>query len=577
LIYLISRLLLMLLFATTLFSVSNLMSAQVPPAALAAAREYIPGRIAFKLRPGAAPAEFAGLAQPSSLHALFLPVPAHKQDTVGLARWFALDVAPGAEDSVVAFLRSSPAIELAERVNTGIAIASAPPQPPNDPGYPGQWCLNQGNDIDMDVPEAWTLRGTYESDPTLLIGDVDTGYDSHFAGPEFANAIWTNPLETQNGLDDDGNGLVDDLHGWDFVNNDNDPYSDHTHGTETASVIAARTDNATSMAGIASGVRIVPAKAFNSGGGYPCCGPWAGATSAAVSLQYCVDNGSALINNSWTNGASPSQVQQDAVQYALDNGVVVVFAAGNANTTNAWPPMTDGVIAVAAIDSSGVRSNWGFGQASNYGPWVELSAGGSGVTVMSTNGVQTTADGTSFACPNVVGVGALVLSQDRDLSSDDLLAVLQEGSVSIDALNPGFAGQLGSGHVNAFYSLRLLKPVADLGGAFGGAQKPVLNGWGSFGLGKQFSLSVSRARVSSAGAFAIGFSTANLPLFGGVLVPSPDVVLPFVTSAKGASKQQFVFASALPPGAQVHAQAAVLDATAPQGVALTNALKLSVP
>jgi subtilisin family serine protease len=264
------------------------------------------------------------------------------------------------------------------------------------------------------------------------------------------------------------------------------------------------------------------------------------------------------------------------VQYALDNGVHVVFAAGNGNTTTAWPPMTEGVIAVAAIDSNGIRSTWGF-QASNYGPWIELSAGGTGVPVMTTNGFSTTSDGTSFACPNVVGVGCLVLSEAPNLSTDDLIAVLQEGSVSIDALNPAFAGQLGTGHVNAFLSLRLLKPVDDLGGAFGGPKLPVLNAWGGFGPGKQMSLSVSRARASSAGALVIGFTAANLPLFGGVLVPSADFVVTFVTSGKGAAKKVIPFTAPLPSGTQLRAQAGVLDGSAPQGVALTNALLLSVP
>ncbi|MBM3976425.1 MAG: hypothetical protein FJ299_05475 [Planctomycetes bacterium] len=537
-------------------------------------REWIPGRIAYKLRAGADGAQVSGLGDPASHRALFLPP--KLDDQVGLARWFTCEVAAGTEDAAVAHLRAAPEIEYAERVNTGLALAGTPPQPPSDPLYSTQWPLGQGNDVDMDVLEAWTLRGTYEADG-LLVGVIDTGYDTQFSGPEFANVIWTNPNELANGLDDDGNGLIDDLNGWDFVNNDSVSYSDHPHGTQTSSVIAARSDNANLIAGVASGVKILAPKTFNAGGGYPCCGPWAGALSAAVAIEYCVDAGCVILNNSWTNATSPFQAQQDAVQYALDNGVHVVFAAGNANTTTAWPPMTEGVIAVAAIDSNGNRSSWGFGQASNYGAWVDLSAGGTDVPVVTTGGNSTLSSGTSFASPNVVGVAALALSEAPKLSTDDLLDLLKESAVSVDALNPGFAGQLGSGHVNALFALRSLKPVQDLGGAFGGPKLPVLNAWGSFGVGKQFSLSLSRARASSFGAFVVGFSAANLPLFGGVLVPSAEFVLPLVTNAKGAAKQVVVFTSQLPSGTQLRAQVGVVDAAAPQGVALTNALLLSVP
>lgn len=545
-----------------------------PTAPTAPAREWIEGRIAYKLREGASGAAIRELGDPASHQPIFLP--ARRSDAVGLARWFSCAVAPGSEDAAVAHLRAAPEIEWAERVNGGLAIAGNPPQPPSDPNYAQQWCLSQANDVDMDVPEAWTLRGTYSADPSVLVGVVDTGYDTQFANPDFAGVIWTNPGELANGVDDDGNGLVDDLHAWDFVNNDAVPHSDHPHGTQTSSVIAARTDNAFGIAGVASGVQVVPVKAFDAGGFYPCCGPWAGAISGAVSLQYCVDAGCAIINNSWTNATSPFQAQQDAVQYALDNGVHVVFAAGNASTNVAWPPMTEGVIAVAGIDANGVRSNWGF-QSSNYGTWVELSAGGTAVSVDTNGGATTQSNGTSFACPNVVGVAVLALSEAPKLSTDDLIDVLKEGAVSVDAQNPGFIGQLGAGHANALFSLRLLKPVADLGAAFGGAKLPVLNGWGSFGVGKSFSVSVSRAHTDSAGALVVGFGAANLPLFGGVLVPSADFLLPFGTGPKGAAKKVFTFTSALPTGTALRAQAGVLDPTAPQGVALTNALLLSVP
>ena len=169
-------------------------------------------------------------------------------------------------------------------------------------------------------------------------------------------------------------------------------------------------------------------------------------------------------------------------------------------------------------------------------------------------------------------MAALVLSEAPHLSSEDLRQVLMQSAVSIDALNPAYAGLLGAGHVNALAALKLLLPVTDLGGGLAGATRPVLNAWGGTHAGELLTASLSGLAPSAPAGLAVGASIAALPFFGGILVPAPNVLLLGIADAEGRLSWSATLPATLGPGATLYMQGGGLDAGAPQGVTISNAL-----
>jgi len=531
--------------------------------ALSPASPWIEGQVLVKLAPGAElPLDAAGPTAPVRSVRRALPAP-RGLDRVGLARIRVLEVEPGREDALVAALAGAPGIEWAERNAAGAGLTQLVPA---DTHYALQWSLDQTSDVDMDVPEAWALRGGFGADPTLVVAVVDSGFPLDTTEVDFAGTAWVNAGEVANGLDDDGNGFVDDLGGYDFVEDEADPDGGHPHGYNVASIIAAHTDNGVGIAGLAPGVKLMHVRSFDDDGEFPASGPYAGTLSAAAGLEYAVDNGADLVNNSWTVGTGFSQVVDDAIQYALDNGVHLVFGAANDDAPSAYPGEREGIVAVAGIDSDGVKSSF-----SNYGAWIDVCAGGTFVPALDPDLGAVYFAGTSASSPLVAGVAAMLLSEDRDLSTGDLRAVLREGAVDVDALNPLHAGLLGSGHANALASLELLEPVEDLGSALAGDFAPLLNAWGGTLAGETLTFSVSGAAPTSLGVLVFGFSRVDLPFLSGTLVPAADVVRLFATDAGGAHARTVALPADLGTGATFWVQALVFDAGAPEGWALTNA------
>jgi len=532
----------------------------VPPAA---GQSPLPGELLVKLRPGASAVALP--LMPGEIAAAALPAP-RGVDRVGLSRWLRVRVAPGAEGAAVARLAVSPAVELAELNRAGPAL-DAPL--PDDPFLSFQWHVQQANDIDMDLPEAWALRGTFEADP-LLVAVIDSGFDVNSPPTDLAGMLWDNPGEVLNGLDDDGNGFVDDLHGYDFVVGEANPDGGHPHGIWIASILAARVDNGIDIAGVAPGVRMMHVRAFDDSGDYPSGGPYPGKLSAAAAVEYVIDEGARLVNNSWNDQTGPTQVILDAVQYAADNGALMVMSAGNDGVDFGWPSQIPAAFAVAGLSSNGKM--W---PISTHGTWVDVSAGADTIPLIDPILGVATGNGTSASSPMVTGVCALLLSEDATLPAPDLRRLIQLGAVSVDALNPAFAGQLGAGFVNANDSLLLLEPVTDLGGALPGATAPHLHAYGGTQLGDTFAISVNFGPAGALTGLVVGTAATPVPAFGGIVVPSFNILVFALLDADGRFHAEFPLPASLPAGVTVAwMQALVKDVGAPKGVAISNAVSV---
>jgi subtilase family protein/fervidolysin-like protein/List-Bact-rpt repeat protein len=284
---------------------------------------------------------------------------------------------------------------------------------PNDPSFPSLWGLhNTGQtggvpDADIDAPEAWSIT---TGSPDVVIGVIDTGVDYNHS--DLAANIWSNSGDCSlNGVDDDGDGYIDDCHGIDTANADSDPMDDHGHGTHVSGTIGATGNNGVGVVGVNWIVRIAACK-FLASNGY-------GWTSDAVDcLDYFAilkDRGVnvAATNNSW-GGDEYSQALYDAIQRQMQRGILFVAAAGNSASNNDnggfYPSGFDlpNVISVAATDSSDALAGF-----SSYGRHT-VHLGAPGVEVLSTvpGGGYGTMSGTSMAAPHVTGVAALLAAQD---------------------------------------------------------------------------------------------------------------------------------------------------------------------
>ncbi|MCR4415385.1 MAG: S8 family serine peptidase, partial [Thermoguttaceae bacterium] len=238
-----------------------------------------------------------------------------------------------------------------------------------------------------------------------------------------------------NGRDDDGNGKIDDLIGWDFVNNDNDPFDDNSHGTHVAGTIGAMGNNALGVAGVNWKVQLVGLKFLAANG--------SGYTSAAVAaLNYAVGEGISITNNSW-GGGGYSAALAAAISGARAAGHIFVAAAGNSATNNDATPhypssyTFDNVVAVASMDRYGNLSSF-----SNYGASsVDLAAPGSSILSTVPGGGYAVYSGTSMATPHVAGAVALVWSAHPELAYHEVIARILDNVQWVSS----FAGKMVTG------------------------------------------------------------------------------------------------------------------------------------
>ncbi|NOX89480.1 MAG: S8 family serine peptidase [Calditrichaeota bacterium] len=350
------------------------------------------------------------------------------------------------------------------------------PYIPNDPYFERQWYLKK-----IGAPDAWGLwqnQNKIPGDSTVLVGVVDTGVD--YTHPDLAGALFINPGEDvdgdgqitevdENGIDDDGNGYVDDFMGWDFAGSkkpspspDNDvmppnagKYAELSHGTHVSGIIAAVADNGIGIAGISFRSKIIVTKhAFDDDLTNP------GLVKGYSGILYCAKMGAKIINCSWSGGYDfYGKLVVDNV--TKNYGAIVVAAAGNDSRNNdnnhIYPSDFDNTISVAALRIDDRKAYY-----SNFGNVIDISApGGEGgsytnailSTIHVSAGSYTSWQGTSMASPVVAGAFALLKAWFPDDDRDALVNRLLSSADPIDDMNPGFEGLLGSGRVSVYNAI----------------------------------------------------------------------------------------------------------------------------
>lgn len=304
----------------------------------------------------------------------------------------------------------------------------------------------QHTDTNTRVRQTWdhlTPLASNTFKPIVAVIDTGVAWDHNVFVD--AQAIWTNPGEIAgNGVDDDGNGFVDDVRGWNFRNGNNSPYDDGKHGTHVAGIVLGAGQNIFASPMSEAKVRIMPLKFLGSDG--------SGTTADAVAaIYYAVNNGAAVINNSW-GGSSYSQSLHDAMKYAYDNQVVLVSAAGNYSSNNDTAAMypanypVPSHISVAATNSGGYLLSF-----SNYGAsTVHLGAPGSAIdsTVPSSskNSFQYMS-GTSMAAPLVAGLAGLMIREAPNLSGYQIRELIQNAGTLITGSSTALSGKTTTGRL----------------------------------------------------------------------------------------------------------------------------------
>ncbi len=354
-----------------------------------------------------------------------------RRNAHGLDRLYSMEVEMDQGETLQEFLKycnQLPEVEYAEEDYPVKAQVF-----PNDPYFPAQWYLHNtgqdypasGNynvppgltDADIDAPEAWD----FISDCNTVIAVVDTGVD--YMHPDLAGNVWVNLVEFNGvaGVDDDLNGYVDDVYGYNVIGQNGDPRDDNGHGTHCAGIIAARGNNGRDISGVCWSAKIMALKFLDENGS-------GSSLDSVEAIVYAVDNGAKVISNSY-GGADDSLAVQEAIQYATENGVIFVAAAGNdGDNSPQYPAANEGVIAVAATDSMDRKASF-----SSFGDWVDLAAPGVDILSLRAAGTAlgivyddttTILSGTSMACPVVSGACGLLLGVNPTLTSREIHDVL---------------------------------------------------------------------------------------------------------------------------------------------------------
>jgi subtilisin family serine protease len=355
--------------------------------------------------------------------------------TTGLGAGYYSVLAPGASVAEVAEWAVGAGVGSLEpdRMVTRAAL-------PNDPSFSRLWGLNNAGqtggiaDADIDAVEAWD---TTTGSRSVVVAVVDTGIDYRHA--DLAANMWRNPGEVAGDrIDNDGNGYIDDVFGWDFANNDANPFDDEGHGTHVAGTIGAAGNNGTGVVGVSWNVSLMALKFLGADG--------SGTTSAAIAaLNYATrmrrDFGVNVVatNNSWGGGGA-STALRSAITAGEAAGIVCVAAAGNESTNNdssAAYPANYATLAVAATDASNRLasfSNWG-------ATTVDVAAPGVGIYSTLPGNSYGSYSGTSMATPHVTGIVALMAAVHPAATVAEIRAAVIATSVPVSTL----AGKVAAG------------------------------------------------------------------------------------------------------------------------------------
>ncbi|MBN2365618.1 MAG: T9SS C-terminal target domain-containing protein [Calditrichaeota bacterium] len=313
---------------------------------------------------------------------------------------------------------------------------------PNDPQY---GVMSQFPFVRAD--SAWfSVKGEQDS---VVIAVVDGGTD--WDHEDLVGNVWNNPGEIDgNGIDDDNNGFIDDIRGWNFPNNSNDPTGNPAtpqsaaHGTHVAGTAAGVTNNGIGVSSISWNCQLMPVNAAHPTADRAIAYGYEG-------IAYAAANGADIINCSWGGLGGTSRFEQDVIDFAYSQGTLVVAAAGNSNNNNDIIPHLPSnyrhVLSVGAINkSSDLKASF-----SNYGVSVDVFA--PGVSILSTtpnNGYQSSGwSGTSMASPMAAGLAGLIKTLQPGLSVDELRERVRVSSVPIDDANPSYFQLLGMGRIDA--------------------------------------------------------------------------------------------------------------------------------
>lgn len=318
-----------------------------------------------------------------------------------------------------------------------------------------------GADSRARVTAAWAIQKPYNQGSKVVVAVIDSGLNTDHAVFKDSNAIWTNSAELNGrpGVDDDGNGFVDDKYGWSFVSSSPNVYDDNDHGTHVAGIVLGVGQDITAYPVRESKIKIMPLKALDANG--------SGSISLSVdAIYYAIRNGAKVINNSWASKYY-SRALHEAYAYAYDQGVVITSAAGNYKSSNDATPMfpssidSPNNIAVAASDDWDNKPSY-----SNYGI-SSVSVAAPGDSILSTvsqvgcfnPGCFETMSGTSMASPFVAGLAALVFREAPQLSAHQVKTLIVS---NVDRVTSWKNLVTSQGRVNVYKTINAAKSAASI-------------------------------------------------------------------------------------------------------------------
>jgi len=358
------------------------------------------------------------------------------------------------ESSVIASLKANPMVDVAEP-NLIYHINRLP----DDPLLGNLWGMknigqkdSQGKvgvpGVDIGMEQAWDVETGSDK---MVVAVIDTGVD--FTHPDLQANLWTNEAEAngQPGVDDDGNGVIDDIHGYNAITGTGDAHDDQGHGSHCSGTIGAKGNDGKGIVGVNWDVKIMAVKFLSAQG--------SGTLEDAVkAIDYANRMGAKVMSNSWGGGGF-SQTLLDVIKQSNEKGAIFIAAAGNDNNNNdtrpSYPATYDvpNIISVAAIDNQGARASF-----SSYGKKT-VHVGAPGVNVYSsTGGAYDSWSGTSMATPHVSGIAALVWSHEPSLTN----LQLKERILTTARPIAGLKGKVSTGGlVNAYNALTNTRPEPD--------------------------------------------------------------------------------------------------------------------